>query len=188
MDIVYLNVTDTNRLNLTTKTIETLLYANRYMIDEFDWILKADDDTYVIMENLKQFLSDKCSNHMTYYGFRYKPYTPDTFAHDFNSGGAGYVISNKAVKTFSENYLGNGRFCRKTTGSEDVDIAKCLKEINVLPGDSRDERGLERFHPLSYESMWNITPANRTYHHARFRLKKVRILILRSLIHIRLVF
>jgi len=172
MDIVYLNVTDTNRLNLTTKTIETLLYANRILIEDFDWILKADDDTYVIMENLKKFLSNKCPNEMTYYGFRYKPYAPDSFTHDFNSGGAGYVISNKAVRIFSENYLGNGRFCRNTTGSEDVDIAKCMKEINVLPGDSRDEHGLERFHPLSYESMWNIMPVNRTYNHARFRLKQ----------------
>ncbi len=174
MNIVYLNLTDTNRLNLTSKTIETLLYANRIMIEDFDWILKADDDTYVIMENLKKFLRYKCSSDMTYYGFRYKPLLPDTFSHDFNSGGAGYVISNKAVRKFSENYLGNNWFCRNTTGSEDVDIAKCMKEINVLPGDSRDEQGLERFHPLSYESMWNISPANRTYNHSRFALKKVK--------------
>lgn len=172
MDIVYLNVTDTNRLNLTTKTIQTLLYANKNLINQFDWILKADDDTYVIMENLKEFLANKCPTDNTYYGFRYKPYKPDTFQHDFNSGGAGYVISNKVVRQFSENYVSNTKFCRNTTGSEDVDIAKCLKDMNVQVGDSRDEWGLERFHPLSYESMWNITPKNRTYHHARFPLKK----------------
>lgn len=172
MDIVYLNVTDTNRLNLTTKTIQTLLYSNKYLINKFDWILKADDDTYVIVENLREFLANKCPTDNIYYGFRYKPYAPDTFKHDFNSGGAGYVISNKVVRQFSENYMTNKNFCRNTTGSEDVDIAKCLKEMNVQVGDSRDELGLERFHPLSYESMWNITPKNRTYHHARFPLKK----------------
>lgn len=171
LDIIYLNVTDTNRLNLTTKTIQTLLYANKYLIDEFDWILKADDDTYVIMENLKRFLFNKCPTEDTFYGFRYKPYKPDTFKHDFNSGGAGYVISNKIVRQFSNKYMLDREFCRNTTGSEDVDIAKCLGEINVRPGDSRDELGLERFHPLSYESMWNISPMNRTYHHARFPLK-----------------
>lgn len=171
LDIIYLNVTDTNRLNLTTKTIQTLLYANKHLIDEFDWILKADDDTYVIMENLKRFLFNKCPTEDTFYGFRYKPYKPDTFKHDFNSGGAGYVISNKIVRQFSNKYMQDGQFCRNTTGSEDVDIAKCLGEINVRPGDSRDEYGLERFHPLSFESMWNISPMNRTYHHARFPLK-----------------
>jgi glycoprotein-N-acetylgalactosamine 3-beta-galactosyltransferase len=177
MDIVYLNVTDTNRLNLTAKTIQTLLYANKYLIDEFDWILKADDDTYVIMENLKRFLLDKCPTEDTFYGFRYKPLKPDTFKHDFNSGGAGYVISNKAVKQFTSKYASDGKFCRNTTGAEDVDIAKCLGEIGVKPGDSRDEFGLERFHPLSYESMWNITPMNKTYHHARFPLKSVRLFV-----------
>ena len=173
MDIVYLNVTDTNRLNLTTKTIQTILYANNYLIDSFDWILKADDDTYVIMENLRQFLSDKCADDMTYYGFRYKPLKPDTFEHDFNSGGAGYVISNNAVRKFSQNYAESDSYCRNLTGSEDVDIAKCLDEIQIQPGDSRDEFGLERFHPLSYESMWNLTPKKRTFHHARFPIKKV---------------
>lgn len=172
MDIIYLNVTDTNRLNLTTKTIETLLYANNYLIDQFDWILKADDDTYVIMENLRKFLQDKCSDEMNYYGFRYKPLAPDSFDHDFNSGGAGYVISNKALRTFSHKYINDETFCRNITGSEDVDIAKCLSQIKVLPGDSRDENGLERFHPLSYESMWNISPDKRTYHHSRFPLKR----------------
>ena len=48
-----------------------------------------------------------------------------------------------------------------------------MGDINVNPGDSRDELGLERFHPLSYESMWNIQPLNRTFKHARFPLKKV---------------
>lgn len=172
MDIVYLNVTDTSRLSLTPKTIQTLIFANKHLINEFDWILKADDDTYIIMENLKRFLFNKCTTDMNYYGFQYKPLKPDTFTHDFNSGGAGYVISKNVVKMFSEKYSKDERFCRNITGSEDVDIAKCLKEINVLPGNTRDKFGLERFHPLSYESMWNISPQKRTYNHSKFPLKK----------------
>lgn len=172
LDIIYLNVTDTNRLNLTMKTIQTLLYANKYLINQFDWILKADDDTYVIVENLKKFLSDKCPNSNYYYGFKYKPYQPDTFFHDFNSGGAGYVISNSIVRKFSEVYTNDIGYCRNITGLEDVDIGKCLLDIDVHPGDSRDQFGLERFHPLSYESMWNITPNIRTFNHSRYNLKK----------------
>ena len=38
----------------------------------FDWYLKADDDTYIIMENLKLFLSDKDPDDPVYYGAKFK--------------------------------------------------------------------------------------------------------------------
>ena len=40
LNIVYLDVPEVNKLNLTAKTISTILYANEN--EEFDWFLKAD--------------------------------------------------------------------------------------------------------------------------------------------------
>ena len=43
------------------KLQQTLLYVHeKYRLtDQFDWILKADDDTFVIMENLKAFIANE---------------------------------------------------------------------------------------------------------------------------------
>lgn len=176
LNLVYMKTPDINRLNLTHKTIETLLYANEHLIDEFDWFLKADDDTYVIVENLKQFLSTKCSTDVkNYYGFRYFPRPPEKFQIDFNSGGAGYVLSNSAIKLFAAKYMNDTSYCRNTTGSEDVDLAKCLAEINIRPGETRDKLGRERFHSIDFKHAWEL-PLNQTRYerlHSKFPMKEV---------------
>ena len=45
-------------------------------------------------------------------------------------------------------------------GTEDVDVARCLRRLGVYPNKSIDEFGRERFHPLSlfghYHSKFEI--------------------------------
>ena len=55
----------------TRKTFE-LIYDKYF--DDFDWFLKADDDTYVIVDNLKKFLYNKDPFALEYYGKFFKPY------------------------------------------------------------------------------------------------------------------
>lgn len=43
---------------LWMKTTEGLKYIFKNHIHQADWILKADDDTYVIIEHLREFLMD----------------------------------------------------------------------------------------------------------------------------------
>jgi hypothetical protein len=38
----------------------------------------------------------------------------------------GYLLSNSAVQMFSNKYNTNKMYCRNISGSEDVDLAKCL--------------------------------------------------------------
>jgi len=65
------------------------------------------------------------------------------------SGGAGYVLSRGALDKFVNNALTDteGTVCRTKddAGYEDVEIGKCLQNVNVTAGDSRDETGRSRF-------------------------------------------
>ena len=61
--------------------------------DEADWFLKADDDTYTIVENLRFLLEDKNSSAPVYFGHKFKPYVDQGYF----SGGAGYVLSKEAL-------------------------------------------------------------------------------------------
>ncbi|GFR68833.1 glycoprotein-N-acetylgalactosamine 3-beta-galactosyltransferase 1 [Elysia marginata] len=112
---------------------------------EFDWFLKSDDDTYIVMENLREMLRSYDPDSPVYFGYRFKPYTPQGYM----SGGAGYILSREALRRLVVNGI-LGKFCGPFTGVEDLDIGRCLYTVGVEAKDSLDNFGLERFHPLNF--------------------------------------
>lgn len=121
---------------LTTKMYKAYIDIHK-LYPNYDWYLKADDDTYIFMDHLREFLKDKNSTDSITYGFNLKK---------FQSGGAGYVMSNQVIHLFGENMVKNESFCRNE-GREDLDFAACLRKLNVTAGKTDDELGRERFHP-----------------------------------------
>ncbi|CAF1512408.1 unnamed protein product [Didymodactylos carnosus] len=133
---------------LSEKVLLSLLYLYKRYINEFDWFLKADDDTYVIIENLRHFLRRKLSNSTGYFGFVAK-----TRDRPYPSGGAGYVLSQTTLLKLGEQILtkpDKRKLCRDNE-AEDVNLAYCLARINISVANTRDQNQLETFHPMTFE-------------------------------------
>ncbi|KAH8378272.1 hypothetical protein KR093_010480 [Drosophila rubida] len=127
--------------NSWTKSRIHLQYVYQQFYEQFDWFLKVPDDTYVVMENLQHLLAD------------YTPETPIYFGSNdrqqgFVSGAAGYVFSREALHRFISLAHGDGNRCsNRSYGIEHVELSRCLRNVGVVAGDSRDEDGLPRFLP-----------------------------------------
>ncbi|XP_047740102.1 LOW QUALITY PROTEIN: glycoprotein-N-acetylgalactosamine 3-beta-galactosyltransferase 1-like, partial [Hyalella azteca] len=154
---VKLNVTERYD-HLWGKTKEAFKYVHQRYIEDYDWFMKTDDDTFVVVENLRYMLSLYMTETPIYFGCKLKKFFPQGYM----NGGGGYVLSRGAVKKFVEEALNKPKKCKATEekGAEDVEIGKCLTSVGVLAGDSRDERGRGRFFP--YPPSHHLVPLNLT--------------------------
>ncbi|EFX84206.1 hypothetical protein DAPPUDRAFT_315134 [Daphnia pulex] len=136
------------RNRLWGKTRESFRYAwNRYQ-DKVDWFLKADDDTYVVLENLRYFLTPYNTSKPLWFGHKYK----SDVKSGYFSGGAGYVLSKEATRRFVKDGYYNALICRHDhQGAEDLEMGKCMENLNVSTMDTRDSKGRGRFFPFSPE-------------------------------------
>ena len=93
--LVELDTVEDEYRSLSYKSLGMLDYVHKSQMNKFDWMIKADDDSYVIMDNLKWFLSSRCDRQTETYGQMLK-YGSST--NKYLSGGAGYVLSAEAVR------------------------------------------------------------------------------------------
>ncbi|EDW77944.1 uncharacterized protein Dwil_GK24280 [Drosophila willistoni] len=154
LNTVVLNVRE-GYSNLFAKTRAGLEYVYKHYYQQYDWFLKADDDTYVILENLREFLKRYTPKLPVYFGSKLQKHGD----HDYISGGAGYVLSKSALQRFMTLGFHNSSICSdRTFGIEDVDLGRCLRNVGVVAGDSQDDQGLPRFVPSPHYQ--NTLPSN----------------------------
>lgn len=132
------------RDELWHKTRAAWDYVYQHHFDDADWFMKADDDTFVIIENLRHLISSLDSEKPHYLGRHFKPFG------GYNSGGAGYVFSKETLRRFKK-ALGDTSLCSKDSFAEDVEVGKCLGAMGVKPAYTRDTGGRETFMPLPPE-------------------------------------
>ena len=125
-------------------------YVYDHHLKDAEWFLKADDDTYVILENLRYFLAGLNPNEPVYFGRKFK----HSVKQGYMSGGAGYVMSKSALVLLVEKAFKNPMICRLEGKSEDVEMGLCLEGVGVLAGDSRDVLLRDRFHPFSPNKLY----------------------------------
>ena len=142
-----------NRDHLWEKTKKSFRYVYQHYFNDFHWFMKADDDTYVIVENLRYILKDMDYTKPWYLGRRFKPFVKQGYM----SGGGGYVLSREALRRFVKGLHDNTPGCHASehSGSEDVSMGECMEAVGVPVLDSLDEQGRERFHPFPPESHLN---------------------------------
>ncbi|CRK99851.1 CLUMA_CG013154, isoform A [Clunio marinus] len=128
------------RTMLWDKTKKGLKYVYDHHFDEADWFMKADDDTYVLMENLRYMLYQYRSQTALYFGHR--------FTHGYMAGGA-YVLSKKTLEKFITRQLTDPSACKQEgAGAEDWELGKCIATHSILV-DERDDQKQKRFFPVS---------------------------------------
>nr|XP_046274203.1 glycoprotein-N-acetylgalactosamine 3-beta-galactosyltransferase 1 isoform X3 [Scatophagus argus]XP_046274204.1 glycoprotein-N-acetylgalactosamine 3-beta-galactosyltransferase 1 isoform X3 [Scatophagus argus]XP_046274205.1 glycoprotein-N-acetylgalactosamine 3-beta-galactosyltransferase 1 isoform X3 [Scatophagus argus]XP_046274207.1 glycoprotein-N-acetylgalactosamine 3-beta-galactosyltransferase 1 isoform X3 [Scatophagus argus] len=136
---VKLNVSE-GRDNLYWKTIRAFQYIHQHHLDEADWFLKADDDTFVVVENLRYTLSKYDTEKPLYLGRRFTPF----LSQGYMSGGAGYVLSKEALRRFIKGFS-TGE-CTHSSMIEDIALGRCMETMKVEPADTRDLKGRQTFH------------------------------------------
>ena len=135
------------RSHLTAKTMLAFRHIYQNYFDKADWFMKADDDTYVIVENVRYFLSDQNTNDPVYFGHHFKA----NVKQGYFSGGGGYIISKEALRRYGS-IPNNSSICAKDGGSEDSQFGRCMESLGVRVGNSTDSLGRSRFHCFKPET------------------------------------
>ncbi|XP_044271268.1 glycoprotein-N-acetylgalactosamine 3-beta-galactosyltransferase 1-like isoform X2 [Tribolium madens] len=114
--------------------------------EEFKWILVVYDYTFVLVENLRLFLSGLDPQDKYYLG-----HAVQFWSTEYNMGQAGYVLSRGTVHSFKQKFSDKNSCTQVRTyrNQEDYYLGKSLLSLNITPVDTRDSNGLSTFHPYN---------------------------------------
>ena len=164
----------TGREHLTAKTIRAFDYVYENHLNDYDWFMKADDDTYVVVENLRYMLSGEDPAKPIFFGHHFKT----NVAQGYFSGGGGYVISKEALKRYGKRLKTQ---CTINMGPEDVKFGRCMQTLGVVTGDSRDSLNRTRFHCFDPNTHLHGSYPNWFYGFEKYEVKSVSIQHFKSL-------
>nr|CAX74232.1 Glycoprotein-N-acetylgalactosamine 3-beta-galactosyltransferase 1 [Schistosoma japonicum] len=140
------------RRYLWNKISTALRYIYQFR-DDYDYFLKADDDTYVIMENLLDALQHYSPDMPFMLGHRF----PVFVQNGYFSGGAGYVLSREALKNIVEKSIDKHPNCSVYDEvDEDVKMSICGQAVGVRLFDVHDILNRDRFQYDSPDAFLNF--------------------------------
>jgi len=162
-----------DHVHLWDKSRKSFEYILKHYPD-FDWYFKADDDTYVIMDNLRAFLVQQSLSSPLLLGHRFilpvdskanYEYVFSDFLQKhgswmFPSGGSGYALNNVLLRNIVQHLSHDFCFPDRLNVGEDVAAGLCARDVGGSIPDTRDWMQRQRFHPFNpvftyvYEGYW----------------------------------
>jgi len=142
-----------NSVWMKVRSIWSYIYKTYY--DDYDFFYLGGDDYYLIVENLRTYLSSREIHYAgggdgwpipLYLGHRiYELAGGDRW--QSNHGGAGYVLNRASLAVLVELAF-DLEYCEpyKIRHFEDKKIGGCLRNFTIAPHDTKDRHGHERFH------------------------------------------
>ena len=126
--------------------------------EDFDYLLKADDDTFIVMDNLKSLLRSKSRKDAFILG-----HNQIVDGVSYLSGGSGYVMSRRAVRQIVQRGFTRGQhgdiLCELPHAhgdevihypNEDLQMGKCAELLNITILNSQ-VNGQSTFLPFPFE-------------------------------------
>jgi glycoprotein-N-acetylgalactosamine 3-beta-galactosyltransferase len=131
--------------------------ASSDLIHQFQYFYLAGDDVYVLVDNLRRYLSSphlralSRDNALPLYLGRRVPHNHYLFYH---TGESGYVLNAVAVRALVHHLKEAQCFDELSVSMEDVMAANCLRHsVGLEALDSRDSAGSERFHTTNLSAV-----------------------------------
>ncbi|OON19387.1 hypothetical protein X801_04746, partial [Opisthorchis viverrini] len=116
---IELNLTQPETRDHLWSKMRNILKRIYQYVDQYDFFFKADDDTYVVLENFLLVLEQYSPDDPFLMGFWY----PSNTQGGYFSGGAGYVVSRAALRKLVEEAIDKHRYCPSfDEDKEDVKI------------------------------------------------------------------
>lgn len=135
---------DENYNKMAKKVLLVLRIAYEKFLNDFDWFLLVDDDTYVFVDNLYSFINRLDTNNPLVYGYNFK----HVVKAGYTSGGGGTLFTRGSLIRLGKSIV-DGK-CPFEDGYSDVAIGECMMRSQVTLGYSQDSEGRERFHCLDF--------------------------------------
>ena len=150
--------------NLWQKIRSMLAYVADNYIDEFDCFHNSGDDTFVVVENLRELCrrSMITSQGHPFYAGSWNPW--NNFQDVFAGSGEGYTLNKVALRALVDSFP--DCLAEEKSYTDDVFVGECFGRLNITVNDTLDELGEQRYLGGGFATIRPIydasTPKNRT--------------------------